>query len=386
MRLLHTADWHLGRAFSSRPSAHRLYEERFRCVERLVELAQSQAIDALIVAGDVFDSPRMPSHRLVELIATLSRLEAPALLLPGNHDPHLPGGIWERPEWERAASNVIRLTTREPLVLDQIGLVVHPCPVLRKGDDGVSHLQGRLAPAQRAAAEAEGAPARVEIVVAHGPLAIGPAIDASDGALPIDLDAPALAAFDYVALGDWHGQRIELRGGVVRAAYPGTPEPCRAGERDGGSALIVDIDGPGAPPRLTTQDVASFRWLTHEARLDIPEDAEDLDRLLMADERPERAVYDVRLTGSPTLAAVALLDRIERKQRQRLASLRLHRDGLRLRLEPHELADLVPELESPVGRAVRSIAERLQQDSTQRRVAEAALRLVHELVAEGGLR
>lgn len=88
IRLLHTADWHLGAALHgwSREPEHRA------ALAQLIEIAQARAVNAIIVAGDIFDSlnPSAEAQRL--LYETLRDLRAacPAAtiaLIAGNHDP-----------------------------------------------------------------------------------------------------------------------------------------------------------------------------------------------------------------------------------------------------------------------------------------------------------
>ena len=66
MRILHTSDWHLGQNFysKSREAEHQAF------LDWLLETAQAHQVDAIIVAGDVFDTGSPPSY------ARTSRREA----------------------------------------------------------------------------------------------------------------------------------------------------------------------------------------------------------------------------------------------------------------------------------------------------------------------
>ncbi len=88
IRLLHTADWHLGATLQgwSREAEHRA------ALAQLVAIAKQRAVDAIIVAGDIFDSlnPSADAQRL--LYDTLRDLRAACphariALVAGNHDP-----------------------------------------------------------------------------------------------------------------------------------------------------------------------------------------------------------------------------------------------------------------------------------------------------------
>ncbi|MCS0635644.1 exonuclease SbcCD subunit D [Streptomyces sp. LP05-1] len=85
MRLLHTSDWHLGRSF------HRvsLLDAQAAFLDHLVAVAREREVDAVLVAGDIYDRA-IPPLRAVELFdAALHRLAAagvPTVMISGNHD------------------------------------------------------------------------------------------------------------------------------------------------------------------------------------------------------------------------------------------------------------------------------------------------------------
>lgn len=85
MRILHTSDWHLGQHFigRSRASEHQAF------LHWLVEQAQQQALDAIIVAGDIFDTATPPSYARElynQFIVDLQRSGCQLVVLAGNHD------------------------------------------------------------------------------------------------------------------------------------------------------------------------------------------------------------------------------------------------------------------------------------------------------------
>ncbi|MEN2993658.1 MAG: exonuclease subunit SbcD [Bacteroidia bacterium] len=86
LRLLHTADWHLGKKLER---FSRLAEQEW-VLERLVEIAEREAVQAVLIAGDIYDSPN-PSPEAEALFAQITvRLakggERPVICLAGNHD------------------------------------------------------------------------------------------------------------------------------------------------------------------------------------------------------------------------------------------------------------------------------------------------------------
>ena len=86
MKILHTSDWHLGRTLYGR----RRYEEFAAFLEWLAQVIEGQGIEALLVAGDVFDTST-PGNRAQELYYRfLCRVAASCcrhvVVIAGNHD------------------------------------------------------------------------------------------------------------------------------------------------------------------------------------------------------------------------------------------------------------------------------------------------------------
>ena len=86
MKFIHTSDWHLGRQFHN----HSLLPDQAHVLEQLVDIAAEQEVDAVLVAGDIYDRSVPPASAVALLDSVLNRLcselEVPVLLIPGNHD------------------------------------------------------------------------------------------------------------------------------------------------------------------------------------------------------------------------------------------------------------------------------------------------------------
>jgi exonuclease SbcD len=146
IKILHTADWHLGAALQGWP---REFEHR-KALAQLVDIAKTREVDAIIVAGDIFDSanPSAEAQRLLfETLRELraARPSATIALVAGNHDP---AGRLEAP---RALFDLIGVVTvgtisRREGVIDPS---VHLAPLRNPKGDVAAHLL--LAPYPRAA-------------------------------------------------------------------------------------------------------------------------------------------------------------------------------------------------------------------------------------------
>src|ERR1700722_18261696 len=92
MRFLHTSDWHLGR------SLHRadLREAQSAFLDLLVETARAERVDAVLVAGDVYDRAIAPVDSVALCEDALARLRdtgARVIVISGNHDSALRLGV-----------------------------------------------------------------------------------------------------------------------------------------------------------------------------------------------------------------------------------------------------------------------------------------------------
>ena len=295
--IIHTADWQIGKQFANIPgdAGAMLREQRFHTVRRIADVARERAVDAVLVAGDVFDSNAVKDETVRRTIKALEGFAGPWVLLPGNHDAALAESVWTRIKRWGTAAKLVLATSREPIVLANGGMVVLPAP-LRHKQEAVDLTEWFDA--------AETPAAAVRIGLAHGSVA-GRLPEQAEAKNPIDEDRADRARLDYLALGDWHGtQQIG-----PRTWYAGTPEPDRWKENDPGNVLLVNIQEPGAQPSVERITVGHFHWRLLEASVHSRPDIEMLDAGLRDFGIPaERLVVALRLKGAIGLATRLVLD------------------------------------------------------------------------------
>src|SRR5690606_37166548 len=95
-RLLHTADWQIGRQYDryGPEDGPALAQARMTTVERSAALATEMAVDAELVAGDVFVAQTTSDRTGGRLFMVLQECGEPWVMLPGNHDAALAESIW----------------------------------------------------------------------------------------------------------------------------------------------------------------------------------------------------------------------------------------------------------------------------------------------------
>jgi DNA repair exonuclease SbcCD nuclease subunit len=349
-RLLHSADWQLGARFTQfGPRAPALRDARLRTLARTLSLARDRGADAFLVAGDLFEDNEV-EDRLVEAALAVFRdhPDVPIFVLPGNHDPlHGPGSVWQRRAWRQPPPHVTVL--REPGVIrlaDGVHLLASPLTQKRSPTDPSLALMDL----------ARGLPAEdLKIGVTHGSPAIEARHEPDD--FPISLRAASRAGLDYLALGHWHGWLADLDGG--RMVMPGTPEPDRFESDGAGLVAWVELDGPGALPRVEPLPVAELVWRSFTVdclQLEAAR-ASLAGELAALTAHPARVVVRVTLSGGASPAALTELRAWLDPQLSAFLAPQVH-DRTRAQLSAVELADL--QARHPILNAVLADIDRLE--------------------------
>ncbi len=282
MKVLHTSDWHLGRALYGR----KRYEEFEAFLTWLVETIQKNSIAALLVAGDVFDTST-PSNRAQELYYRfLCRVAVSScrhvVVVAGNHDS--PSFLNAPRELLKALDvHVVASSTSSPedevLVLrneqDVPELIVCAVPYLRDRDIRVAEAGESVEDKERkiidgirthyadiaALAEQKRDELEVDVpIVAMGHLftAGGQTVD-GDGVRELYVGSLAHvtagifpASFDYLALGHLHvPQKVS---GSETMRYSGSPLPMGFGEAKQQKSVCQVVFGQGED-HITTASV-----------------------------------------------------------------------------------------------------------------------------------
>ena len=273
MRILHTSDWHLGQSFMN----HSREREHAALIDWLLQQVQDHHVDAVLIAGDIFDTGTPPSYARAlyyRLIAELHHLQVPLLLLGGNHDSvsvlgeslpllhHLQTTVVA--STGPAEQHVLTLPARN----GQPGCIVCALPFIRPRDVLTSHAGQSAQDKQRnlqtaiqdtyaqvfAAAQAQ----QTALERAHGVrlpiIATGhlTTVGASSNESVREIYVGALEAFptnafpaaDYIALGHIH--KPQKVGGLEHIRYSGSPIALGFDEaRQTKEVLLVDVNAQG---------------------------------------------------------------------------------------------------------------------------------------------
>lgn len=364
--ILHTADWQIGRVFAQfePDDAAALFEARFAVVERLASIAADHGVDAILVAGDVFDAQTVSEKTIRRLFNAMQGFTGTWVLMPGNHDAALAESVWSRARRLGAIpGNVIVCLEPKPLVVAG-KFTLLPAPLTQR------HTYADLTEWFAAHVSTDDLP---RIGLAHGSVQ-GILPEGVDSANPIAAGRAQGAGLSYLALGDWHGtKRVD-----GRTWYAGTPESDRFKANDSGQALLVSIESTALEPAVTVVPTGKFGWRQIEKQMAVDSDVDEVIRIFDAVGGGD--VLHVRLSGTCNLAG----------HRKLLASLGAARakaravlwDAAALRLEPTEEDIQALQADGFVGEALQELRD--QQAGAEPALARDAILALARILDEHG--
>ena len=281
MKFLHTADWHIGKTLKGRD---RLDEQRAVLAE-IADIAEANEVDAVLVAGDVYDlsAPSAAAQQLVvQALLRMRRAGAEVIVIAGNHD-HGPTFEAYRPLMGVAGitlagtvrpperGGVIRFKARSDGADTQVAVLPFlsqryavraaeivantPSENVRAYDEQVRQVIGSLTGGFGAET--------VNLVMSHITCVGGTFGGGERSAQSIfEYSVPASVfpiSAHYVALGHLH--RRQALPAPAPVHYSGAPLAVDFGEQDNTSVVCLVEATPGTPARITDVPVTSGRRL-----------------------------------------------------------------------------------------------------------------------------
>jgi DNA repair exonuclease SbcCD nuclease subunit len=372
LKLLHTADWHLGMRFPSFSEADQvtLTRARMSAVDAILGLAETNRVDAVLCAGDLFDDPQPDEiwwRGLADRLARRDWSDRPVFLLPGNHDPLTNTSVWHSSHpFRQALPPWVHVVDRDDFEAPLAGgAVLHAVPC--RSTAGRSDLAERI-PRREPSDE------RIRIGMVHGQTFD---IEGCQTNFPIARSAAIERGLDYLAIGDTHSFREVPPGAAVPTVYPSAPEPTKFGERDAGYVALVFM-----PPRrraiVRREKVAYWSWVertcTSMEALRALRGADDLRRTVL------RLTLKMKVSADEYDEAQALVRELAgtNAAHGRVGVLQIDADGLEL-----DTTDIESAFED-IPDVLRATVERLRarEHGEQGSEAKRALYHLYRLVKE----
>jgi DNA repair protein SbcD/Mre11 len=299
LRLLHTADVHLGARHADLGEGAAAQRERqYAAFRATVDLAIAEKVDLVLIAGDLFDSNVQPKRSVERVAADLGRLRTAKIrtvVLPGTHDVYDRASIYRAYDLKALAGCGVNEDWVTVLTPDRPFVHLASCDVVVVGVVHGTKRAPRDALAAALAALPEDAAATWRIGMVHGAVAIPGRTDGDE--VVVTVDEIAASGLAYLALGHWHSTQ-QGTAGTTTWAYSGAPEPVAVDQDKAGNVLLVTLDDSKGTPLVTVEErrVGKTRFLALEldARDVISQPA--LVERLAAEADPD-LVLDVRLGG-----------------------------------------------------------------------------------------
>ena len=235
MKFIHTSDWQIGMNFGflKEKSRNLMADARLAAINRIAEIAndESRGIDFVLVAGDLFDTPRVSEANIKLVMRNIRKIKKPVYVLAGNHEWNGNEYIYDNPAFlENKESNFVLLEPGIKVIGDDFEIIAAPLQGKQENFDVVTEQLNKLVPS-----------GKTRILAAHGqPDSFISVIEREDKISSAAIkQALESGLIHYVALGDTHS--MEIVDGDPRIRYSGAPEPTSFREPSPGYILIVDM-------------------------------------------------------------------------------------------------------------------------------------------------
>jgi DNA repair exonuclease SbcCD nuclease subunit len=253
LKLLHTADWHLGHRFPGFDDGDEklLMRARLQVLERIFGIADQYGVDAVLCAGDLFNEPAPDDDWWRAAAERLGRTRPgrPIFLLPGNHDPIEPNSVYaDGSKFRQLLPAWVHIVDRDDFSypLNDVSILhARPCRSKAGQQDHALALPAR-----------EAGDPRIRIGMVHGSTFDAAGCQTN---FPIAKEAAKQRGFDYLAIGDTHSFRVVPPGAIPPVVYPGAPEATCFDEPDAGSVVVVFVNRR-RKVRLRPERVAHWTW------------------------------------------------------------------------------------------------------------------------------
>lgn len=311
---IHTADIQIGKKFGQFPDniASKLQDARFEIVKKIAELATERNADAILVAGDCFETTSVSDKTLRSFKVMTEKFRGKWILLPGNHDHAGAESPWTRLRKLKLPDNIVIVDEAKQFIFDSKAVIL-PAPLQRKQE--VSDLTEWFD-------TYDTNKELIRVGLAHGSVE---SFSKDKHAInPIATDRCERACLDYLALGDWHGHKKISE----KMWYAGTPEPDRFRDNEPGYVLDVKINHAGTPPQVEPIKVAQYRWETKSINVLVGDEVKKISD----NKGYDGTILELELNGTVDLATSASISEDCEELRARVLHLDLKKD--KLYLEP----------------------------------------------------
>ena len=265
MKILHTADWHLGAPLQGHGES--LRQALTAVPGEILAVLRQEKCDLVLLAGDVFDGAYTP-YIYQTVYETLKAMEVPVFITPGNHDFCSPDSPWNKELWPENV-HIFRSQQVESVMIPELNCRVYGAGFTAM--DCAAQLNGFVA----------NCPEKYAIGVFHGDTT-----QVNSPYNPITKVQVQASNLDYLALGHIH-KADSFMAGKTLCGWPGCPMGRGYDEQGEKGVYIVTLDDTA---------IICFRPLNTPRFYDLQAEPKDLGNVLPPVGSGD--YYRITLTGS----------------------------------------------------------------------------------------
>ncbi len=281
MKLLQTSNIYLGKSFGQACSAGDKLRAGIKSVfSRIIDLAKNEAVDLVLLPGDIFDNLDVSQNLLDFFTSEIERLEQiPAVIIPGHNDGYEKTSFWDQWKIQPSSKNLHILAGPLPSSTE---ISIISAEISFIPSDGAGAIENLLRDDKTAP--------KPEFKIAM----INTGNLESDGLSEIPpqiMKDLASGGFDYIALGGNNRFRDFTPDGL-KAAFAGSPVVLSPEINGPGQVLIVDLEKNSITVRPI--ETESFQWKKTNIGMETVADLSDLKEKIL------------QLAGQDTICTVTL--------------------------------------------------------------------------------
>ena len=285
VKIIHTGDLHLGMTFKSLRDKSKLHRRDCQDVfSNIIDLCIKEKVDALLIAGDLFDDPNPSKSIVTFVIDELKRLkekDISAFIISGNHDPYNKESLWFGYSFP---SNVYIFDSNNMSSKTIGNLTVY----------GLAYINNAKEPLENFKAEEND---NFNVGLVHGSTVnLKVDEDPEYSYRPIKKLQIDNSNLDYVALGHFH-DLLEIKG-KVKCFYSGSPEGLSFKNNANSSVLLVEyLEG-----KVTVKPIKTAIREFHTLEVDCTKLDNDLEiKKVLEKNKGGNKILRLVMKGSPSL-------------------------------------------------------------------------------------
>ena len=367
LRLLHTADVHLGARHADlgeQAAAQR--ERQFAAFKATIDLAIAEKVDVVLIAGDLFDSNSQPKRSVERVAAELKRLserKIRTVIIPGTHDVYDRSSVYRTHDLGAMSTTAAGEDLVTVLTSERPDVHLAAC-------DAVIHTRvfdTKRAPQSPLGDLHVGSDKRAtwKIGLLHAAVSIPGRTDADE--VVVTKEEIAATGLDYLALGHWHSTQRGTAGAVTYA-YSGAPEPVAVDQDKAGKVLLVSLDNALGQKAVAIEERQVGKTKFEKVEVDaagITSQPALVERLAVKADKD--LVLDVRLVGVRADELDIDVDEVETQIRGSFLKARVRDLSM-----PALTEGILPPLDTIAGAFIREVEGRIAELEAADGEAQAA--------------